>query len=69
MEKTIEVIATIWVNTESDRPPTILKSRPLVRCKDCVYRSKDVCMMWSCDEDREMQTVDEGYCHLGEEKG
>ena len=68
MEKEIEVIARLWVNTEMGRPPTVLEAKPLVRCKDCMYRSKDVCMMWSFGEDNEMRTVDDGYCHLAEEK-
>ena len=67
MEKTIEVIATIWVNTNSDRPPTILKSRPLVRCKDCVYsrpwREGYVnCANWLGG------VREDGYCHFAEEK-
>lgn len=68
MEKEIEVIAKLWVNTEMGRPPTVLEAKPLVRCKDCAYARPWCegyvnCANW-------LQGVrEDGYCHMGEEKG
>lgn len=65
MEKTVEVIATLWFDTESGRPPTVLESKPLTRCGECVYHNNDICMMWSGGE-RELRTGDAGFCHFAE---
>lgn len=37
----------------------------VVRCRDCIYQSKDICEMYSMDE-YQMMTPDDGYCHYGE---
>ena len=38
-----------------------------VRCRDCIYQSKDICEMYSIDE-YIMMTPDDGYCNFGERR-
>lgn len=39
----------------------------VVRCRDCIYQSKDICEMYSMDE-YQMMTPEDGYCQYGERR-
>lgn len=62
MYEEAEVIATIAYNTDGDgRPPTVLKSRDVTRCKRCRWykNSKHYCGLFGTDKDPE------GFCDEG----
>jgi len=62
MYKEIEVIATLGFNTDGDgKPPTVLKQKMLVKCRQCRwYKEKGCyCNLFGTDKDPE------GFCDEG----
>lgn len=65
--KNLHLLATSGYGAE-EVVTKILDEMPegIVRCDECVYRNKDVCMMLSYRDLVSCKVYDHGYCSFGE---